>query len=199
MIGKRIRQRRLELRLTQTRLGQLVGGSSKSAVSHWENERTVPGTDTLPALARALDVDPGWLVGGPPRPAGRIRTVGVVGRAGLVTRTGDTGALVPAISDRLTPIAVASDILAPRIVHGDVIYITTDPVAVADAIGGPAIAVLPDGRVYLRHFEPGADDKSVTLTAPNQHAMPDVRPTACHPVVAIVTPAHELTPLREDV
>jgi len=60
----RIRARRDELRLTQKRVGKLVGVSA-SAVSQWESGVSQPSDEKLDSLAEALDIDREWIEFGP--------------------------------------------------------------------------------------------------------------------------------------
>jgi transcriptional regulator with XRE-family HTH domain len=54
-IGERIRSRRLQLHLSQIRLGELVGRDHKT-VHRWETAITPPDLTDLLLLAHALDV-----------------------------------------------------------------------------------------------------------------------------------------------
>ena len=62
-MGRRIRQRRRELRLTQERLAERTEVSA-SFVGHLERGEKVPSVDTLARLAAALDVSLDFLVWG---------------------------------------------------------------------------------------------------------------------------------------
>lgn len=56
MIGKRIRERRDELKLTQRQLADALPGKTESKdISRWENGRHLPHPATLAAVAKALD------------------------------------------------------------------------------------------------------------------------------------------------
>lgn len=76
-IGARIRERRQQLELTQTKLADLVedrrtddhrGRLQQADISHWERG-TVPSSPMLIPLADALDVSVRWLLSGQERPA----------------------------------------------------------------------------------------------------------------------------------
>ncbi len=56
-IGEKIHARRLELKMTTTELGRLVGIQS-SAVSKYEKGRIEPKTSMIKAFAKALNVSP---------------------------------------------------------------------------------------------------------------------------------------------
>ncbi|CAK0768915.1 HTH-type transcriptional regulator, cell division transcriptional repressor [Gammaproteobacteria bacterium] len=68
-IGEKIRQRRVELGLSQTALAKKIGIKG-AAVSLWETggTKTLKG-DNLLKVAKALEVSPEWLIGSLPRPA----------------------------------------------------------------------------------------------------------------------------------
>jgi DNA-binding transcriptional regulator YiaG len=67
-IGARIRARRIELELSQEKLGEL-SGYLQCQVSGWERGADEPRLETIEKLARALDCSPSWLTYGPPSEA----------------------------------------------------------------------------------------------------------------------------------
>lgn len=67
MIGKRIRNRRKQERITQKELGASVG-KGESTVSEWESEKRSPDVDLLPQIARALHTSVAYLMGWTDRP-----------------------------------------------------------------------------------------------------------------------------------
>jgi transcriptional regulator with XRE-family HTH domain len=63
-IGRRLRMVRKEKKLTQAKLGELVG-NNRAAVQKIENGKSLQPRNTMD-LAEALDVNPAWLqFGGP--------------------------------------------------------------------------------------------------------------------------------------
>ncbi len=60
--GKRLRDRREEIGLSQEGLARLLGVTYQ-CVQGWERERTCPRTTTLPNLVQALGVTSDWLLG----------------------------------------------------------------------------------------------------------------------------------------
>lgn len=64
-IGNRIKKRRREIGLTQTDfLSELdLSKDSRTMVSKWENGITLPQTDMIPKICKALDCDAGYLFG----------------------------------------------------------------------------------------------------------------------------------------
>ena len=66
-IGRRVRERRDELNMSQAGLAKRAG-KSQSWISALERGSTSTDIDGLRALARALDVTVAWLLGEPPLP-----------------------------------------------------------------------------------------------------------------------------------
>lgn len=62
-IGQRIKERRLELKLSQRSLGKRAGVAHVT-ISQWERDETSPRGDNLFKLAEALSVEPGWIIRG---------------------------------------------------------------------------------------------------------------------------------------
>jgi DNA-binding XRE family transcriptional regulator len=61
IIGKNIRRRRTELRLTQVELSKRLG-ITQGALSDVENGRRSPGLETLAKFSEALEVPPSYLL-----------------------------------------------------------------------------------------------------------------------------------------
>ena len=71
-VGERIKQRRLELNLSQDELAKRVGYKSRSSINKIELTRDLP-LKKVELMARALDTSPGYLMGWtdePPEPQG---------------------------------------------------------------------------------------------------------------------------------
>ena len=62
-IGERIKQRRIELGLSQAELASLLGYKSKVSISHAENDRDDMTTTRIAKYAKALKVKPSYLMG----------------------------------------------------------------------------------------------------------------------------------------
>lgn len=62
-VGERIRQRRLELNLTQEELAKRLNYKGKSAVCRVEKEENNITTDRIRKFAKALDCEPAYLMG----------------------------------------------------------------------------------------------------------------------------------------
>ena len=56
-LGKHVRKRRLELRLTQKQAAEWLGVNPWT-VLNWEKDHTEPPIDSMPAIIRFLDYDP---------------------------------------------------------------------------------------------------------------------------------------------
>lgn len=62
-IGERIKQRRIELGLTQTELAHKMGLTSKTTICKAETTDFNPTTDRVREFAKALDCTPAYLMG----------------------------------------------------------------------------------------------------------------------------------------
>lgn len=91
-IAKKIRERRKELGMTQLQLAECLGVGNTS-ISDWENSRSSPDPDRLPALARALKVDIAFFDVAPD-PAPRSEVLKAIGelKSMIRDRTGTAGA-----------------------------------------------------------------------------------------------------------
>ena len=62
MIGKKIKQRRLELDMTQEQLGEMLG-VTKVSICNWEKEIKFPSTENLIELSKIFNVSIDYLIG----------------------------------------------------------------------------------------------------------------------------------------
>jgi transcriptional regulator with XRE-family HTH domain len=62
-IGERIKQRRLELGMTQEELAYSTGGKDYKNIWRYENGESKPTVENLLILAKALQTTPNWLLG----------------------------------------------------------------------------------------------------------------------------------------
>ncbi len=67
-VGKKIRDRRQDKKISQNKLARLLG-ISPAAVCQWETKGIVPRAKTLAKVAQALGVSEDYLIGGRPAPA----------------------------------------------------------------------------------------------------------------------------------
>ncbi|MFF6013198.1 S24 family peptidase [Rahnella sp. R3(2024)] len=100
-VGSRVKFRRRQLKMTQKDVAEYVGVSA-SAVTQWENDATVPSSESLLKLATVLQSSPDWLLKGqgeidaPSRiNAGRSKSVPLISWV-------QAGAWTDVISDKLT-------------------------------------------------------------------------------------------------
>lgn len=63
MIGKRLKQLRKALNLSQSKFGELLG-TTQRAVSHWERDEAEPSFQQLKKLIDLFNVNPTWLLTG---------------------------------------------------------------------------------------------------------------------------------------
>jgi len=61
-VGKRVKQVRSYFGVSQTIFGKWAGGLSKSAVSQWENDGTLPERDALTNLRIKKMINPDWIM-----------------------------------------------------------------------------------------------------------------------------------------
>ena len=62
VLGSRIKQRRLEMHLTQEELGKLIG-VTKVTISNYESNERTPKLDKLSELAKVMNLEVGYLLG----------------------------------------------------------------------------------------------------------------------------------------
>ena len=62
VLGSRIKQRRIEMHLTQAELGKLIG-VSKVAISDYENNTRTPKLDKISKLSQVLNLEVGYILG----------------------------------------------------------------------------------------------------------------------------------------
>lgn len=62
MIGKKIKQRRLELDMTQEQLGEMLG-VTKVSICNWEKGIKFPSTENLIELSKIFNVSIDYLIG----------------------------------------------------------------------------------------------------------------------------------------
>lgn len=143
MTGSRIRQRRKELKMTQSVVGRLVR-VSKATVSLWECDETTPNGSNLQKLAEVLLVTPEWILTGKEGSKSREylhQDVPLIDKAdiglflsGKMSPKGDAGVssglIVSAVGAGSNTFAFIenNEGMASRIDHGDIVYIDPDQV-----------------------------------------------------------------------
>lgn len=63
-IANRIKQARIDAGLTQQQLATKLGSKSRSFICDMENDRFDPSIEMVKKIAKALNVDPGYLIFG---------------------------------------------------------------------------------------------------------------------------------------
>lgn len=66
-LGKRIKEQRKALKLTQVDLARKMQGVSHAAISQWENDTTKPNAENLLDLSIILNCEFSWLLRGSPK------------------------------------------------------------------------------------------------------------------------------------
>ena len=61
-IGEKIKQKRIELNMSQDELAKKIGYKSRSSINKFETSRTLP-LDKVELVAKALDCPPSYLMG----------------------------------------------------------------------------------------------------------------------------------------
>ena len=62
LLGDRIKNRRIELNMTQEELGKLIG-VTKVAICSYENNKRTPKLDTISKISSVLNLEVGYLLG----------------------------------------------------------------------------------------------------------------------------------------
>lgn len=62
-IGKRIRQLRLREKISQRKLGEILGGYDKATISRWERDENDPFLDDIKKMAHYFRVSPSYILG----------------------------------------------------------------------------------------------------------------------------------------
>lgn len=179
-IGERVKARRLELALSQTALGKMIGPPvvTKAAVSQWEKNETTPTGPNLMSLARALRQSPEWVLGDkrPHKPI--VIEIPVLSYAGageeVHTLQGDpdapdTGWTIDGPAGLTNPAAVVvrGDSMAPVYREGDYLVFEQDGGPSPDLIGKDCIVRLADGRMFVKRLLKGSRKGRYTLASYN--------------------------------
>ncbi|RME38080.1 MAG: helix-turn-helix domain-containing protein [Planctomycetota bacterium] len=158
-IGQRIRRRRKELGLTQARLAA-VSGVNQGYISEIERGRAKPRPRTVTALAVALDLPEGVLIGkgdehDNPQPY-ETRNLPLLGSipAGPPSQSQETGELFPVLRHLWTPDAyclrLTFDSMEPTLKPGDIVLVHYRPDVDPEHVQGRICACLVDGEPTLK-------------------------------------------------
>lgn len=173
-IGERIKSARINLGMTQEELGKRIG-VQKAAINKYETGTVVNlKRTTIANLAKALNVDPTWLLGmtekGDPAPTNLFRpvftTVPIVGSiaCGMPVLAQENISGYVQMSEHITAdfaLWCKGDSMSPRFLDGDLIFIKQQ----SDVDNGQVAAVLIEDEATLKHVYKGKDQ--LTLVADN--------------------------------
>lgn len=176
----RIRQRRKELKLTQSDIAKYVG-VSRVSVTNWESDgpsHTNPKGQNLVKLSEKLKVTPDWILSGKgdPTPANDdVKNKPIK----IVTDDGDCVVVHPEVFktakvniESACGVKVPSSYMEPMIPEGTVVLIDTKSKAVKDrdiyairVAGNLHVKMLQrtsDGKLMLKNFNPAFPDEEFT-------------------------------------
>ncbi|WP_395674725.1 XRE family transcriptional regulator [Inquilinus sp.] len=189
--------------LTQGQLAEMVG-TSIANISRIESGQQGYTQDMLEAIARALGVSPGLIIGAPPtgrrRPgadskwpedAYYVLLTGYVGGGADVhfwdprDRQGETRIAVADATPDMKALAVDGDGLAPTMRDGDILIYSENPPEYAKLFGEECVVVLTDGRAFVKTLMPGSVDGRFNLLNANPAwpAMVDVAISLAMPIL----------------
>lgn len=184
-LGARVRRRRKELRLTQMRLAA-EAGINQGFLSEIERDRRRPSTQTLNALAIALDVPQAVLLGAGrdhdnPQPL-EVRTLPLFGTipAGPPAESQEQLQLFPVLRHLWSPdhycLRLTFDSMEPTLKPGDVVLVHYRPDVDPELVQGRICACLVDGEPVLKRVsvDRRGDDKVVVLRGDNPAIEPFV-------------------------
>lgn len=63
MIGERIREIRKRAKISQRKLGEILGGYDKATISRWERNENDPPIDDIKKMAEYFGVSPAYILG----------------------------------------------------------------------------------------------------------------------------------------
>lgn len=173
-IGERIKSARVNRGMTQEELGRLIG-VQRAAINKYETGVVVNlKRTTIANLAKALDVDPAWLLGmtetGDPMPSNlfipKFSSVPIIGTIAcgepILAQENLEGLATK--SDHIEAdfaLWCKGDSMTPRFNDGDLVFIRQQP----DVDNGQIAAVLIENEATLKHVykQPG----QLTLVADN--------------------------------
>jgi SOS-response transcriptional repressor LexA len=182
-LGARIRRRRKELRLSQIELAEKAG-MNQGYLSEIERDRRNPSRQTLNALAVALNLPPGVLIGAgtehdAPQPyeAARLPLFGSI-PAGPPSQSQEQLEMFPVLRHLYAPdrfcLRLSYDSMEPTLKPGDIILVQYRPDADPEHVQGRICACLVDGQPTLKRVSVGMQDgrKIIILRGDNPAILP---------------------------
>ena len=183
MLADKVKERRKQLGLTQEELGDLIG-VKKAAINKYEKGLVVNlKRSTIANLAKALDVDPIWLLGMEEvqenLPQGvipmsdlqrkHIPLIGSVAAGEPIFDPEFPDVVVDGPLDADFALRVKGDSMEPEYLHGDLIYLRSTPDIPHE---GATVAIAIDDEATLKRVYKHTD--SVTLISNNPAYAPMV-------------------------
>ena len=182
-IGERIRRRRKELGLTQAGLAA-TAGVNQGYISEIERDQVKPRRRTLDALAGALNVPQGVLIGGgaehdSPQPL-ETRELPLFGSipAGPPSESQEQLEMFPVLRHQWSPdhfcLRLSFDSMEPTLKPGDIVLVHYRPDVEAELVQGRICACLVDGQPTLKRVTVDwrGDGRIIILRGDNPRVAP---------------------------
>jgi len=190
----RIKEARIALRISQTRLAELVG-VDQSSIALWETGKTKPRQEKLVELAGVLYLTPEFLMfgdtGGDGAKEKIVPVVGFVGPGNEVHGVSDgviQDTVAPPAADKDTPaptkcVIVRGTSMWPVYRDGDqIFYNDNESLDAGDAIGRECVVKMKDGPIVVKRIMSGSKKGVYTLASYNAPELMNVRVDWCAPV-----------------
>lgn len=181
--GERIRRRRKELSLTQVELAR-ASGVNQGYLSAIERGKANPRKRTVDALAVALNMPQGVIVGGGrehdnPQPV-EMREVPLFGTipAGAPAESQEQLEMFPVLRHQWSPgvycLKLSFDSMEPTLKPGDIVLVQYRPGVEAEHVQGRICACLVDGQPTLKRVtvEWRSDERLILLRGDNPRSAP---------------------------
>lgn len=178
-LGKRIKAARLEQKLSQTRLAEMVG-CKQTDIYRIETDQVTFSKYLAPVL-KLLNLAEDT--------SAMVPVVGYVGAGAEVLAIddhakGDGFELIPAPPGMVNGIAliVRGDSMTPKYDPGEIIFIEKTLYSIESLVGDICYIQLPDGRTYLKKLQYGSRPGLYTLMSYNAPPIIDVPIERAYPI-----------------
>ena len=187
-LGERIKSRRKQLGYTQLELAEMVGFTSKSAISKIEQDERDLNQDKIMPMAKALNVSPAYLMGWEdadgnsiddlpvtltPITKRRFKVLGEIACGQPIYAQEEHETYINASADidaDFCLVAKGDSMIDARIYDGDVVFIKSTPVV----NNGEIAAVIIDDEATLKRWYFNPQDKKLVLSPANAKYAPMV-------------------------